>query len=94
MEQKNKLTLTIEGAFYCLKHFKKLNQNTLSFFLTNAYSEDQIINQTSTIGSKFFNSFLDSPFDVFDKIKDKLPAKIIHQKNGNVVYIYFFDMCN
>jgi hypothetical protein len=87
----SKLFLTTARFLYCLKHFNKIDKQTEVFLLKNGMDESTIIQQLNTLGSKFFYSFAHSPESILNKITERVPSQIIHQKNGNIVYIYLFE---
>lgn len=91
MKMKNKLILTEKRIFYCLKHLKKVNKQTNDYLIEKGHSLTEIQGQIDLIGSKFFSSFCQSPIELYDKITDRVPSKIIHQENRNVVYSYTFE---
>ena len=91
MKMKNKLILTENRIFYCLKHLKKINKQTNDYLIEKGHNLIEIQEQIDLIGSKFFSSFCQSPTELYDKITDRVPSKIIHQENGNVVYCYTFE---
>jgi hypothetical protein len=91
MKMKNKLILTENRIFYCLKHLKKLNKQTNDYLIEKGHDLIEIQQQIGLIGSKFFSSFCQSPIELYDKITDRVPSKIIHQENGNVTYCYTFE---
>ncbi len=91
MKMKNKLILTENRIFYCLKHLKKVNKQTNDYLIEKGHNLIEIQEQIDLIGSKFFSSFCQSPAEVHDKITDRVPSKIIHQDNGNVVYCFTFE---
>ncbi len=91
MAEKNKFILSPTRAFYCLKHFKQLTKDVVEQFVHEGFSEKDIENQLETIGSKFLKKFAQSPFEIYLEIIDRVPSKIIHQENGNVVYSYLFE---
>ena len=88
---KNKLILTENRIFYCLKHLKKVNKQTSDYLIDKGHTIAKIQQQIELIGSKFFSNFCQSPRELYDKITDRVPSKIIHQENGNVVYCYTFE---
>ena len=88
---KNKLILTENRIFYCLKHLKKVNKQTRDYLIDKGHTIAEIHQQIELIGSKFFSNFCQSPIELYDKITDRVPSKIIHQENGNVVYCYIFE---
>ena len=83
--------MTIEQAFYLLKHFTEIDSATKSLFLANGYEQEAITQQLQTIGSKFYNSFSKSPFDLVEQVKGVQPIQIIIQSNGRIAQVYQFD---
>ena len=83
--------MTLEQAFYLLKHFTEIDSNTNSLFLAHGFKEAEITEQLQTIGSKFFNSFCKSPFDLESELKRAKPIEQIIQSNGRIAQVYEFD---
>lgn len=88
---KNKLILTENRIFYCLKHLKKVNKQTSDYLIEKGHTVAEIQQQIELIGSKFFSNFCQSPIELYEQITDRVPSKIIHQENGNVTYCYTFE---
>ncbi|MFN5442251.1 MAG: hypothetical protein ACK5AR_10410 [Flavobacteriia bacterium] len=84
-------SMTIEQAFYLLKHFTEIDSAAKSLFLAHGFKEDAISQQLQTIGSKFFNSFCQSPFDLETQLKRTKPIEQIIQSNGRIAQVYQFD---
>jgi hypothetical protein len=84
-------SMTIEQAFYLLKHFTEIDSAAKSLFLANGFNEEAISQQLQTIGSKFFNSFCQSPFDLETQLKRTKPIEQIIQSNGRIAKVYQFD---
>ncbi len=83
--------MTIEQAFYLLKHFTEIDSATKSLFLAHGFKEDATSQQLQTIGSKFFNSFCQSPFDLEAQLENVQPIQKIIQSNGRIAQVYQFD---
>lgn len=58
MEKPEELKLTIQRAFYILKHFESIDADSRNLFLKMGYSELEISKAIATIGSKFSNTFV------------------------------------
>lgn len=83
--------MTIAQAFYLLKHFTEIDSAAKSLFLANGFNEEAILQQLQTIGSKFFNSFCQNPFDLETQLKRAKPFEHIIQSNGRIAQVYQFD---
>ena len=86
-----KKSMTLEQAFYLLKHFTEIDSNANSLFLAHGFKEAEITQQLQTIGSKFYNTFCKSPFDLESELKRAKPIEQIIQSNGRIAQIYQFD---
>jgi hypothetical protein len=84
-------SMTIEQAFYLLKHFTEIDSATKSLFLAQGFKEEAISQQLQTIGSKFFNSFCKSPFHLEAQLEKVQPIEKIIQSNGRLAQVYQFD---
>jgi hypothetical protein len=83
-------SMTIEQAFYLLKHFTEIDSATKSLFLAHGFKEEAISQQLQTIGSKFFNSFCKSPFHLEAQLEKVQPIEKIIQSNGRIAQVYQF----
>ncbi len=83
-----KLILTIDRAFYLLKHFSKIDKKSRLLFLENNYSESDIDTALKVIGSKFNFSFCKNPFDLVSKINVLSTIQLFTQDNGNTIYVF------
>ena len=90
MERQEELKLTVQRAFYILKHFESIDADSRNLFLKNGYSELEILKSIATIGSKFFNTFCSSPFQLSKIINNSNPVESFNQSNGNCIFIYLF----
>ena len=90
MEKPEDLKLTLQRAFYILKHFESIDVDSRNLFLKNGYSELEIAKSIATIGSKFFNTFCSNPFQLSKIINNSNPVESIKQSNGNCIFIYSF----
>ena len=88
MEGQKEFILTDERAFYLIKHFEELDKKGLLHFKNLGYSDEKINQELKTIGSKFYASFCDNPFDLIQKLTHYTPFEIIQQTNGNNAIIY------
>lgn len=84
-------SMTIEQAFYLLKHFTELDSDAHGLFLAHGFKEAEITQQLQTIGSKFYNSFCTSPFNLETQLKRAKPIEQIIQSNGRIAQVYQFD---
>ena len=91
MEKPEELKLTLQRAFYILKHFESIDVDSRNLFLKNGYSELEIAKSIATIGSKFFNTFCSNPFQLSIIINNSNPVESISQSNGNSIFIYSFQ---
>lgn len=83
--------MTIEQAFYLLKHFNEIDFQIRNQFLDFGYSEMQINEQLQLIGSKFFPSFCQHPFELEKLIGQTKPLEKIVQSNGRIASVYQFE---
>lgn len=90
MEKPEELKLTVQRAFYILKHFESIDVDSRNLFFENGYSELEISKSIATIGSKFFNTFCSNPFQLSKIINNSKPVESFNQSNGNCVFIYSF----
>ncbi len=93
MEEKTKmnLTLSIDRAFYLLKHFSKIDSKTRFFFIQNNYTNELIESALCSSGSKFNYRFCKNPFELIEKIERLQPLHFFKQENGNEVYIFTIE---
>lgn len=82
--------MTHEQAFYLLKHFTQIDQNTISDFIAFGYSEKQINEQLQLVGSKFLATFCAHPYELENIISQIKPFQQIEQSNGRVATLYKF----
>jgi hypothetical protein len=90
MEKPEELKLTLQRAFYILKHFESIDADSRNLFLKMGYSELEISKAIATIGSKFFNTFCSNPLHLSKIINNSNPVESISQSNGNSIFIYSF----
>ena len=83
--------MTIEQAFYLLKHFTEIDSEAHSLFLAHGFEELEITHQLQTIGSKFYYSFCTSPFKLEEQLGNVQPNQKIIQSNGRIAQVYQFD---
>jgi hypothetical protein len=88
MEGQKEFILADERAFYLIKHFEELDKKGHIYFKNLGYSDEKVNHELKTIGSKFYTSFCDNPFDLIQKITHYIPFDIINQTNGNKAFIY------
>ncbi len=93
MEEKTKinLILSIERAFYLLKHFNKIDSKSRSIFIDNLCKEEEIDSALAITGSKFNYQFCKNPFELIEKINRLQPLHFFKQENGNAVYIFTIE---
>ena len=91
MEKPEELKLTVQRAFYILKHFESIDADSRDLFLKMGYSELEILKSIATIGSKFFNTFCSNPFQLSIIINNSNPVESFNQSNGNCIFIYSFQ---
>jgi hypothetical protein len=84
-------SMTLEQAFYLLKHFTEIDSDAHGLFLAHGYKEAEITQQLQIIGSKFYNTFCKSPFDLESQLKRAKPIEQIIQSNGRIAQVYEFD---
>jgi hypothetical protein len=84
-------SMTIEQAFYLLKHFTEIDFKTRKQFLEFGYSEKEINEQLLLIGSKFQQAFCQNPFQLESLVKAKEPIEQIIQSNGRIAAVYEFE---
>jgi hypothetical protein len=84
-------SMTLEQAFYLLKHFTEIDSDAHGLFLAHGYKEAAITQQLQTIGSKFYNTFCTSPFNLEEQLKRVKPIEKIIQSNGRTAQVYQFD---
>ena len=80
---KNKLILTENRIFYCLKHLKKVNKQTSDYLIDKGHTIAEIQQQIELIGSKFFSIFCQSPRELYDKITDR----VLSSKEQNTIVL-------
>lgn len=83
--------MTHEQAFYLLKHFTEIDQQSFDQFRKHGYSEKEIKDQIALIGSKFQQTFCQNPYDLESLIIGIKPAEQIIQSNGRIASVYQFD---
>ena len=83
--------MTNEQAFYLLKHFTEIDQQSFDQFRKHGYSEKEIKDQLALIGSKFQQTFCQNPFQLEPLVKAKEPIEQIIQSNGRIASVYQFD---
>jgi hypothetical protein len=83
--------ISIEKAFYLLKHFENISSTDFNFFKSLGKNEMEIKSQLLVRGSKFYSEFCDSPFKLEKILNNKFPQSIIHQKNNRSAYIFDFE---
>jgi hypothetical protein len=86
-----KKSMTLEQAFYLLKHFTEIDSDAHGLFLAHGYKEAEITQQLQTIGSKFYNTFCTSPFNLEEQLKRVKPIEKIIQSNRRTAQVYQFD---
>lgn len=84
-------SMTHEQAFYLLKHFTEIDQQSFDQFLKWGYAEKQIEDQLKLIGSKFLASFCNSPLQLDKLLETKEPFEKIVQSNSRIAYVYQFE---
>jgi hypothetical protein len=84
-------SMTIEQAFYLLKHFTEIDFIARNQFLEFGYSEEEINAQLQVIGSKFTASFCQHPFELEGLLSQIEPREQIVQSNGRTAYVYQFE---
>jgi hypothetical protein len=84
-------SMTIEQAYYLLKHFTEIDLKTRNQFLEFGYSEKEINAQLQLMGSKFQHALCQNPFQLESLVKDKEPIEQIIQSNGRIALVYEFE---
>lgn len=70
----NIINFSTESLFHALIHFEKINEDLKSMLLLN-YSQQDILNQQSLVGSKFMATFAQSPQEVIAEMEKISPEK-------------------
>jgi hypothetical protein len=83
--------MTNEQAFYLLKHFTEIDQQSFDQFRKHGYSEKEIKDQLALIGSKFQQTFCQNPFQLEPLVRVKEPIEQIIQSNSRIASVYQFD---
>jgi hypothetical protein len=87
MEEQKEFLLTDERAFYLIKHFEELDTKGIIHFQNLGYSNEEINLSLNSIGSKFYASFCNNPFDLIQKINNYSAFEFINQKQNS--YLFF-----
>ena len=88
MEAKKQFKLTDERAFYLIKHFEKLDNQALHYFQQLGHGIEEVNQALSSIGSKFYASFCENPFELIERIALCSPFEVIQQSNANQAFRY------
>lgn len=88
MEEKKEFILTDERAFYLIKHFEKMDEKGIHHFKQLGHASEAINHALTNIGSKFYASFTENPYELIQKIAQFTPFDVILQTNGNRAFRY------
>ena len=89
--EKSKVTeISIDQAFYLLKHFHGIKPTDRIKWFGIGKNAIEIQAQVNTVGSKFESSFCDSPFKIGEKIKLGKLIETIEQSNGRKAEVFEF----
>ena len=90
MEKTKVIEISIDQAFYLLKHFHEIKPSDRIKYVGIGKSNIEIQAQVNTVGSKFDPSFCDSPFQIGEKIKLGKLIETIEQSNGRKAELFEF----
>jgi len=68
MIQKDKVSYTHQSQFHMLRHFESVDDATLQLLLNNGFTQNQIQQELSLTGSKFFSHFANDIKELLEKI--------------------------
>ena len=88
MEEQKEFILTDERAFYLIKHFEKMDEKGMLHFQQMGHAREAINQALSSIGSKFYASFCENPFELIERIALCSPFEVIQQSNANQAFRY------
>lgn len=92
MEEQKRNEISIQQAFYLLKHFEVITENDFSLLLKNDKTASEINSQLQIIGSKFNSNFCRSPFELSLKLSEGMEVRSIIQSNGRIAKEFEYDM--
>jgi len=88
MEEQERLS--VETAFYLLKHFEKIDAVIEMIFHEAGFENNDIQIQLKTVGSKFDYKFCRHPFEILSALKKGKMSEEIYQSNNRIARIYEF----
>lgn len=83
----NRISFSTESLFHALIHFERINEDLKSMLLLN-YSQQDILNQQSLVGSKFLKTFAQSPQEVIAEMQKISSEKFDHpakETDGTII---------
>jgi hypothetical protein len=90
MEPAKKIILDNQSLIYLVRHFSWIDENCKLEIKSQGFTESDIQEKLSTIGSKFNTEFANDPRAVVVKLSKINPAKVINQANQRTALIYEF----
>ncbi len=91
MEAKDKFQISLDSAFYLLKHFDGITIEELEELEKAGKLIDDINKQFRVIGSKFDSAHISGYRELLELINTNEPTDVIEQINGRKAFIFNFN---
>jgi hypothetical protein len=76
---------TLQSEFHMLRHFESVDDSMLKQMLTNGYSQEQIQQELSLTGSKFFSHFANDIKELLEKVLQHPYEKTIGINGNHII---------
>jgi rRNA-processing protein FCF1 len=90
MESAKEIILDNQSLIYLIRHFSSIDEKCKLEIKSQGFTESDIKEKLSTIGSKFNTEFANDPRAVVVELSQLKPAKVINQANQRTALIYEF----
>jgi rRNA-processing protein FCF1 len=90
MESAKEIVLDNQSLIYLIRHFSSIDEKCKLEIKSQGFTESDIQEKLSTIGSKFNTEFAKNPGAVVVELSKINPAKVINQGNQRTALIYEF----
>jgi hypothetical protein len=85
MIENHSIHFTLQSEFHMLRHFESVDDSMLKQMLSNGYSQEQIQQELSLTGSKFFSHFANDIIELLEKVLQHPYEKTIGINGNHII---------
>jgi hypothetical protein len=91
VEEAININITEDSLIYNIRHFKSIDSQFEEKLKSLGFSQTEILDRLSIIGSKFNEDFVSNPVELVDILNQSSPHITIFQENGRIALVFQFS---